>query len=209
VKNNECEEVTSMLSLNTEDDFNNLFISENLKRLRLSHNLTTTHVANVIKKSRQGYLNYENGSREIGIHDLIKLSNFYGVSLDHITGNPFSNRSDNKLAFRTYEVIEKELKRVLPSSINTEYDDVILVRYNEHKIDFFWRTQTYHKNHVMLFEYYSRPYVSKIFYNTDGSGSFFINDEILNFTKAQAENLIITGICAGSISKEFQIPNFF
>lgn len=198
-----------MVRLNTEDDFNNLFICENLKRLRLTHNLTTTHVANVIKKSRQGYLNYENGSREIGIHDLIKLSQFYGVSIDHITGNPFSNRNKNTLAFRTYEIADNEFKQVLPFSINAENDDVILVRYNEHKIDFFWRTQTYHKNRVMLFSYYNRTYVSKIFYNTDGSGSFFIHDELFNFTKTQSENLIITGIYAGSISQDFQIPNFF
>ena len=198
-----------MVKLNTEDDFNNLFICENLKRLRLAHNLTTTHVANVIKKSRQGYLNYENGSREIGIHDLIKLSQFYGVSIDHITGNPFSNRNKNTLAFRTYEIVDNEFKQVLPFSINAENDDVILVRYNEHKIDFFWRTQTYHKNRVMLFSYYNRTYVSKVFYNTDGSGSFFIHDELFNFTKTQSENLIITGIYAGSISQDFQIPNFF
>ena len=198
-----------MVRLNTEDDFNNLFICENLKRLRLAHNLTTTHVANVIKKSRQGYLNYENGSREIGIHDLIKLSQFYGVSIDHITGNPFSNRNKNTLAFRTYEIVDNEFKQVLPFSINAENDDVILVRYSEHKIDFFWRTQTYHKNRMMLFSYYNRTYVSKIFYNTDGSGSFFIHDELFNFTKTQSENLIITGIYAGSISQDFQIPNFF
>jgi transcriptional regulator with XRE-family HTH domain len=117
--------VTSMVRLNTEDDFNNLFICENLKRLRLAHNLTTTHVANVIKKSRQGYLNYENGSREIGIHDLIKLSQFYGVSIDHITGNPFSNRNKNTLAFRTYEIVDNEFKQVLPFSINPQNEDVI------------------------------------------------------------------------------------
>jgi transcriptional regulator with XRE-family HTH domain len=197
-----------MVKLNTEDDFNNLFICENLKRLRISHNLSTTQVASVIKKSRQGYLNYENGSREIGIHDLIKLSQFYGVSIDHITGNPFSNRINNTLAFRTYAMIDNELKQVLPYNINAENDDVILVRYNEQKIDFFWRTQTYHKNQVMLFSYYNRHYVSKIFYNIDGGGCFFILDEMFNFTKAQSENLIIHGIHAGTISKNFQIPNF-
>lgn len=198
-----------MVRLNTEDDFNNVFISENLKRLRLSHNLTTTHVANVIKKSRQGYLNYENGTREIGIHDLIKLSQFYGVSIDHITGNPFSSKNTNTLAFRTYEFVDNELKQVLPYSIDTKHDDVILVRHSDHKIDFFWRTQTYQKNQVLLFSYYNRTYVSKIFYNTDGTGSFFIHDELFNFTKSQSENIIISGIYAGSISQNFQIPNFF
>ena len=198
-----------MVRLNTEDDFNNVFISENLKRLRLAHNLTTTHVANVIKKSRQGYLNYENGTREIGIHDLIKLSQFYGVSIDHITGNPFSSKNNNTLAFRSYEFADNELKQVLPYSFDTKHDDVILVRHSDHKIDFFWRTQTYQKNQLLLFSYYNRTYVSKIFYNTDGSGSFFIHDELFNFTKSQSENIIISGIYTGSILQNFQIPNFF
>jgi transcriptional regulator with XRE-family HTH domain len=59
--------------LHNEFDFNNLFISENLRRLRLLNNLTTTQVCKVINKTRQGYVNYENGSREISIHDLIGL----------------------------------------------------------------------------------------------------------------------------------------
>ena len=105
-------------------------------------------------------------------------------------------------------MIDSELKQVLPYNINAENDDVILVRYNEQQIDFFWRTQTYHKNQVLLFSYYNRHYVSKIFYNTDGAGCFFMHDEMFNFTKAQSENLIIHGIHAGTISKNFQIPNF-
>lgn len=197
-----------MVKLNTEDDFNNLFISENLKRLRLAHKLSTTHVADVIQKSRQGYLNYENGTREIGIHDLIKLSEFYGVTIDHIIGNPFSNKNNKQISFRTYQKIDKELKSISPITITTEHDDVILVS-DEHQVDFFWRTQLYHKNIVMLFEYYSRPYVSKIYYNNDGSGSFFMNEELYNFTKANAENIVIIGVYAGTISKAFQIPGFF
>ena len=198
-----------MTNFTSSDDFNNLFISENLRRLRLSHKLTTTHVASVIKKSRQGYLNYETGAREIGIHDLIKLSGFYGVSIDSLVGNPYTLRNDKQLTYRTYELIEGELRHVMPSSINTSNDDVICVRYDETRVDFFWRTQIHHKNKVMLFEYYNRPYVSKIFYDTDGGGCFFIQDEPVFFTKGHADNIVIVGVFASTLKKEFSIPNFF
>lgn len=193
----------------TEEDFNNLFICENLKRLRLAHHLTTTHVANILKKSRQGYLNYENGAREIGIHDLIKLSGFYGVSIDEMVGNPYTHRAEKQMSLRTFEMIDGELKQVLPLPINTVNDDVICVKYDDRQVDFFWRTQVHHKNKLMLFEYYNRPYVSKLFYNTDGSGCFFLHDEPLNFTKAHAENIVIIGVFSAKLTKDFTIPNFF
>jgi len=198
-----------MLKLTNEDDFNNLFISENLKRLRLAHNLSTTQVATVIKKSRQGYLNYELGSREIGIHDLVTLSGFYGASIDEMVGNPFTMRNEKRLAFRTYEYLEGELKQVMPISITTANDDVICVKHDENHIDFFWRTSTHQKNRIMLFEYYNKAYVSKVYYNKDNSGFFFIEGEPFNFTKAHAENIVYKGVYASSITKEFHIQNFF
>ncbi len=198
-----------MSDLTTNDDFNLLFISENLKRLRISHNLTTTQVAKVIKKSRQGYLNYESCIREIGIHDLITLSGFYGVSVDDIVGNPFTLRNEKRVSFRTYELIEGEFKHVMPQAITTTNDDVICVKRNDNHTDFFWRTQAYHKNDVMLFDYYDRTYISKVHYNKDGGGFFYINEEPFFFTKANADYIIYMGVFNSSLTKGFQIPNFF
>ena len=67
-------EVMNMAPLATNDDFNNLFIRENLKRLRLSHGLSMIAVGKIINKTRQAYANYEAGQREINIHDLNTLS---------------------------------------------------------------------------------------------------------------------------------------
>ncbi|MFA5130296.1 MAG: helix-turn-helix transcriptional regulator [Patescibacteria group bacterium] len=197
-----------MSIMTTEDDFNSLFICENLRRLRQAHHLTTTHVANILKKSRQGYLNYENGDREIGIHDLIKLSGFYGVTIDEMVGNPFSQHNNKPMSFRTYEMVDGELTHVMPLPINTANDDVICVKYDDRQVDFFWRTQVHHKNKVMLFEYYNRPYVSKLFYNTDGGGCFFLHDEPFYFTKAHADNIVIIGVFSAKLTKDFTIPNF-
>ena len=77
------------------------------------------------------------------------------------------------------------------------------------EIDFFWRTQKNQKNRVMLFEYYDRVYVSKVYFNKDHGGFFFINEEPLYFTKANAENLIFKGVYASTLKKDLVIENFF
>ena len=158
----------------SDDDFNNLFISENLKRLRLANNLSTVQVAQLIGKSRQGYVNYESGAREISIHDLITLSGFYNVRVDDIIGNPYSNRSEKALTFRTFEHIEEKIVPSVQISISTINDDMIAYKKSDLEIDFFWRTQKNQKNRVMLFEYYDRVYVSKVYFNKDHGGFFFI-----------------------------------
>lgn len=193
----------------SDDDFNNLFISENLKRLRLANNLTTVQVANIIGKSRQGYVNYESGAREISIHDLITLSGFYNVRVDDIIGNPYSNRADKVLSFRSFEVQDDHIAPSVQLTISTINDDMIALKKNDHEIDFFWRTQKNQKNHVMLFEYYDKVYVSKVFFNKDKGGIFFVNDEPIYFTKAHAENLIFKGVYASTLKKDLVIENFF
>jgi transcriptional regulator with XRE-family HTH domain len=193
----------------SDDDFNNLFISENLKRLRLANNLSTVQVAQIIGKSRQGYVNYESGAREISIHDLITLSGFYNVRVDDIIGNPYSNRNEKALTFRTFEHIEEKIVPSVQISVSTINDDMIAYKKSDLEIDFFWRTQKNQKNRVMLFEYYDRVYVSKVYFNKDHGGFFFINEEPLYFTKANAENLIFKGVYASTLKKDLIIENFF
>ncbi|OHE25230.1 MAG: hypothetical protein A2Y45_01565 [Tenericutes bacterium GWC2_34_14] len=195
--------------LNTEFDFNNLFISENLKRLRLLNNLTTVQVGHIINKTRQGYVNYENGTREISIHDLITLSGFYNVNIDELIGNPFSNRNDKRLTFRSYDYIEDKIEPSQQMVISTINDDVITVKKYDLEIDFYWRTQTNQHNHVMLFEYYDKLYTSKVFFNKDKGGIFFIDGIPKYFTSTQAENLLFKGIYMATLKKEFSIENFF
>jgi transcriptional regulator with XRE-family HTH domain len=198
-----------MQNLNTNEAFNKLFISENLKRLRLSYNLSTTEVGKIIGKTRQGYLNYENGSREIGIYDLITLSGFYNVSIDVIVANPFTLRNEKLLAFRTFEYIDSALKEVMPITISTVHDDVICVKVTELRLDFFWKTNSNQKGHDMLFEYFNKPYISKVYYNSAGGGHFYINNEPYYFNKAQSESIVFKGVFISELNKITDIPHFF
>nr|DAS90773.1 MAG TPA: Helix-turn-helix XRE-family like protein [Inoviridae sp.] len=57
-----------------------------IKELRVEHNLTQQAVADILEIKHPQYHRYESGKREIPLHLLIKLADFYGVTLDYIAG---------------------------------------------------------------------------------------------------------------------------
>lgn len=186
-----------------------LFICENLKRLRLSHNLSYTKVAGILNKTRQAYVNYEKGIRHITINDLITLAEFYNISLDALTGNPYQHKSLNELKFTTYDDVDGEIKKTTPTVISTILDDIIVLNRNDLQVDFFLKSNLYQKNHVMLFEYFDKVYQSKVYFQKDGSGFFFINSDAILFTKMQAENIYFLGIYVATLNKAMVVKHFF
>ncbi|OUQ25940.1 helix-turn-helix transcriptional regulator [Massilimicrobiota sp. An134] len=56
-----------------------------LKHLREMHNLKQKDIANILGITQQTYSTYENGINDIPLHHLLKLADYYNVSLDFIT----------------------------------------------------------------------------------------------------------------------------
>ena len=59
---------------------------QRIRDLREDHDLTQKELAKELNCSQQVYSNYELGQRDIPTDILIKLSRFYGVSVDYILG---------------------------------------------------------------------------------------------------------------------------
>ena len=57
-----------------------------IRELREDHDLTQKQMAKALNCSQQVYSNYELGQRDIPTDILIRLSAFYGVSVDYILG---------------------------------------------------------------------------------------------------------------------------
>lgn len=55
-----------------------------LKELRLEHRLKQYNIAEVLNITRQQYGLYETGKREIPVHQLKALAEFYKISVDYI-----------------------------------------------------------------------------------------------------------------------------
>lgn len=62
-----------------------------LKKLRKSKGVTQQELANELRYSQQVISNYEAGEREPQIQTLIKLADYFDVSIDYLVG-----RSDKK-----------------------------------------------------------------------------------------------------------------
>ncbi len=68
---------------------------QRIRDLREDRDLKQRELAQILHCSQQVYSNYELGERDIPTEVLIRLSKFYGVSVDYILGltqNPKPNR---------------------------------------------------------------------------------------------------------------------
>ncbi len=60
------------------------FFYPRIKDLRQDHDLSQKDVAAILKTTQQQYGKYERGDREIPIHHLITLADFYNTSIDYL-----------------------------------------------------------------------------------------------------------------------------
>lgn len=63
----------------------------NLKELRKLNNKTQEEIAEILDMSAVGYSHYELEKREPSIETLIKLADYYDVSLDYLVGRQYAN----------------------------------------------------------------------------------------------------------------------
>ncbi len=59
---------------------------QRLEDLRVDHDLTQQDVADILGCKREVYRRYEKGTRTIPVDFLIKLADYYNVSIDYIVG---------------------------------------------------------------------------------------------------------------------------
>ncbi len=62
-----------------------------LKELRILKKLRQSDIAEMLNITTVAYNRYEKGIREPNIATLIKLADFYNVTLDYLVDRPFSN----------------------------------------------------------------------------------------------------------------------
>ena len=88
-----------------------------LKIARESCDLTQTKTAVYLGINRVLVSYYENGTREIDILTLTKLSNLYGYSIEHFLSNEVEDEVATTLAFRATGLVDTDME-VLARSNN-------------------------------------------------------------------------------------------
>lgn len=69
---------------------------QRLEDLRIDHDLTQQAVADILGCKREVYRRYEKGTRTIPIDFLMKLADYYHVSIDYIVGRDKNQHSSKK-----------------------------------------------------------------------------------------------------------------
>lgn len=80
--------------------------SRNLRNARLSRNLTQSHVAKQLGISVSTYTKYETGTNEPDLNMLVRLSDFYHVSVDFLlrgSTNENEEKSDDEMVLSDTE----------------------------------------------------------------------------------------------------------
>lgn len=69
---------------------------QRIEDLRVDHDLTQQEVADILGCKREVYRRYEKGTRTIPIDFLIKLADYYHVTIDYIVGHDGTQQSKQK-----------------------------------------------------------------------------------------------------------------
>lgn len=63
-----------------------LSLADRLKKLRTAKHYTQSYVSSQLHITRSSYSNYETGTRTPSLESLIKLAQFYNITMDSLTG---------------------------------------------------------------------------------------------------------------------------
>lgn len=87
----------------------------NLKQLREQKRITQTQVAKDLKMPIMTYHSYEKNINQPNIETLIKLADYYNVSIDYLVGRNYTNQlgyiTKNELAFIQLYLTLNELNK--------------------------------------------------------------------------------------------------
>lgn len=95
--------------------------AERLKELREKYDLSQSELGKTLNVTPQSISNYETGKRMPEISELIKLADYFGVSIDYLVGRTAIITEENEKIY--YSVIESI---VVPKSFKDKQIDVII-----------------------------------------------------------------------------------
>lgn len=100
---------------------NGIFYLKNLKNFRKSKNITQEEMSKILNLGSTTYKNYENNITEPSIATLVKLADYFHVSLDELVGRPTSLINKMLLSDKERSIIEKILAMDVKQQELTEF----------------------------------------------------------------------------------------
>lgn len=172
-------------------------IANNLTNIRQSRNLTTTEVADVIGQSRQGYYNYETKQRDISIYNLMKLAEFYGVSVDFLVSNSINENGSISLFYDHLTETVNGIERTQPIELKTFHKDVTLLSKSNGIIEYYIKNQKILFDSKLLFSYADTIYTTSLYDIGNDEIVFKHNGVMKKISKENRSRIIVYGIYGG------------
>lgn len=94
----------------------------NLKKIREEKGLSQVQVAKDLNLVRSTICQYEKGNRDLGVTMLIKLSDYFNVSIDYLVGK--TETKANTEQYIDYPQINIEQWKIAKKEKNLSYDDI-------------------------------------------------------------------------------------
>ena len=107
---------------------NDIFYLKKLKDFRKSKDITQEQMSQILNLGSTTYKNYENNITEPSIGTLIKLADYFNITLDELVGRPTSLINKMLLTDQERSIIEKVLAMDIKQQELTEYYIDILMK---------------------------------------------------------------------------------
>lgn len=106
--------------------------SQRLKQLRTEKKMTHEAMANYLGITRQGYGNYENGSREPDFETTKKIAEFFDVTVDFLLDGEKKTQPDYPEFFTSKD--KRDLRKFLEEDKEVMFDGVPLSEEDKEKV---------------------------------------------------------------------------
>ena len=100
-------------------------IGRNIKHLRKSNKQTQEDLGNILGLSKTAIVNYENAQRKISLEHIVKLCNFYEITVNDIIGY---NDTAQKNKQETFDLIDK-WREEFPEEIFSKNEIKLLIDF--------------------------------------------------------------------------------
>lgn len=107
---------------------------KNLAELRINSNLTQKELAKILNVTDKAYWSYESGRTEPNIDTLIKIADYFDVSLDYLCGRQNKNLIFADSLTETQKKLVAIIKRLTPEQANFAlgyFSEMLKIPYSE------------------------------------------------------------------------------
>lgn len=111
-------------------------LNQRLREIRKSRGKTQQDIADCINVARSTYTCYEKGTRVPDIQTLIKLADYYAVSLDYFADRSVAILSEINLSLdeieliKKYRALDEHGKKLIDYNLEHEYERSTKAEYN-------------------------------------------------------------------------------